>query len=242
MIIQEWIKVLIPGMNLVNVMEDIDNSKYENSFMIWTGGGQPSLLGIDDCSPEKNRLGCTIDTVNEHSFDYLIIILDCDDQDPKQIKEEVNRRIESYKNKLNDGCTCKIFVQNKCFETWLLGYRELIYNLNDQSEYYDVFVDKYLDHYNIINQDPELLEKPEYTEISTISKYHVEYLKYYFLATCGLTYKKGKKPKTSKIPPIVFTTEYINSLKNRIKETKHLESLKEFFEFINEVNLILKEA
>lgn len=229
--IEKWIPILIPSMELVKREADVD----DNKFIVYTAGGYPSVLGIDDSAPERNRLGNTIDNINStDKFDYLIIILDCDDECPDIIKEEAYRRINNYKNKLNDRCKCKVFVQNKCFETWLLGYRDLMNHLDINKKDYEAFI-QYLNHYDVSEENPELLEKPEGYR-KTTAKYHEEYLRFYFLASVGLTYKKGK------VPNIVYEECYVNSLKNRIEETGHLNSLKEFFDFIDEISRELLDA
>ena len=217
-IIDHWIPLLLPTLTRAKSIAEIQN----NQYVLYSGMGYPRLLGTDRSSPEKNILGQTIDTINLYqTIDYLLIFLDGDDDGVNLRHQIVQQKIESYHRPLS--CPYVIFVQNKCLETWLLGNRDLFPTTPLPN-----FL-PFLAHYNVSIDDPEQMEKdPNFAFASTSALYHERYLRA-MMQNLGYRYSKSRPC------PIMYTESFINGLKKRIAETQHLQSLNNFFIFMDQL-------
>lgn len=179
----------------------------ENNFYVLTGGGYPNIKNI----LLKNAVA---DIEAYGNYDYLVIVIDTDNEhNHEKIKQFV------VKNNIlaNSSCKLHIIAQNPCIETWFLGNRQSYANAAIQQDFLN-----YHAFYNVSEQDPELMLKPQHY-IGSISNYHGDYLKR-MLASQNINYSKQK-------PANVLKAEYLNELQKRINDTPHLNSLKNFFEF-----------
>ena len=195
----------------LNKVDFADEAK-ENNYYLVTAGGFPCLF--DKALPKA------IKEVDECSnFNHLILVLDTDNK--KEIREKIEHtRINTV---LNSNCRFHIIAQECCLETWFLGNRAVYPNKQSNNNFLN-----HAQFYNVSQEDPELMLKPD-CFTGSISNYHENYLKQ-MLFTQGINYSK-------KIPGGVTTTEYIAELKNRINETPHLSSLKNFFSFCESISL-----
>ncbi|OPJ60418.1 hypothetical protein [Clostridium chromiireducens] len=217
-IIRRWMNVLLPNLTRKRTIANVDT----NSYVINSGHGYPRVIGINPDSQEKNVLGDTIDTINSYkNIDYLVLFLDGDDDGVEKRKETVEANIKRYSSERSFNY--KIIVQNKCIETWLLGNNSMF------PEAYSSEFESYVLNYDISEYDPEEMNKPVGHRASTNAKYHVKYLQKMFKEG-GISYSKERPPT------IVYGVNYINELKNRINETNHLKSMKEFFDFAEELS------
>jgi len=216
-IVEKWIGLICPKLKRVNTVGELTY----NSYIVFSGHGYPSMLGINPESKPKNILGETIETINETGIiDFFLVFVDGDEAG-------VTKRIASVVKKINlypTGLICPyaVFVQNKCLETWLLGNTDLL-SKNPIDE-----IVNFLNHYDIFENDPELMKKDK-RYATTDSLYHERYLRE-MMKYAGHRYNKAKAA------PIMLTNEYINGLKNRLEKTDHLLSLRTFFEFMDFIN------
>lgn len=113
-----------------------------------------------------------------------------------------------------------VLVVNHCFETWLLGRVDLYPKepVDEGSFFYP-----YYSYYNVERKDPEDMSVPEELDDS-IATYHYHYLH------DMLRYKKIRYCKSR--PRNVGTIDYFNGLLQRINDTVHLQSFREFYDFI----------
>lgn len=216
-LIDHWMKHLMPSLTRVPSINDVT----EHNYIIFSGLGYPRILGTDGSAPQKNILGQTIQTINQsQKFDYLLIFLDADDEGVERRKTITLNKVNNYQQTL--CCPVQVFVQNKCVETWLLGNRDLF-----PIEYSQNFL-PFAQHYNVSKLDPELMEMDHRRLVTTNSLYHERYLRQ-MMQEVGLRYTKSRPH------PFIYSAEFISGLQKRVAETDHLDSLKEFFFFIEDL-------
>jgi hypothetical protein len=200
---------LLPHLKKVQFANKVE----ENNYYLISVGGFPSLFNI--------ALPNAIKEVDENgNFDYLILVLDTDN------KSEIRERIEDAKKntKLESNCRFHIVAQESCIETWFLGNRAIYPNTEEIKDDFST----YHQFYNVCQQDPELMLKPD-NHVGSIANYHELYLKN-ILSIQGFNYSKIHPGRTT-------TNEYIEELESRINETPHLSSLRNFFNFCESISL-----
>lgn len=177
----------------------------QNNFYVVSGFGYPNLLHhIANCVREVNRY---------KQYDYLIICLDSDDLQVRDRILEIERLLNKEKLWPNRA-QIKVIVQKKCIETWFLGSR-LLEDAPDTPSLLP-----YRQAYDPFTQDPEQMEKPEGYR-GSIGDFHCHYLMH-LLEAKGLRYAKRR-------PEAVCTPEYIESLIERVHTTRHLKTLRNFW-------------
>lgn len=207
----KWLAILIPKLERVQWHHEV----VKNNYCIFTGDGFPSLL--------DNHLKNSIEDINSSgNFDYLVICLDSDDDTIAEKNQQVLNFIEEEKIELNPATKLIIIVQNKCFETWFLGNPKIFKNNPDSS-----FLVDCINHYNVKNEDPELMEKPiEFEQTTAI--FHSVYLQE-ILAERKIRYSK-------KNPQGVTEKYFLDELIKRTKKTNHIKSFKNFIDFCIKIN------
>lgn len=104
-------------------------------------------------------------------------------------------------------------------ETWFLGNRKVYTKtLGKRSDFYS-----YTKFYDVSQQDPEFMNKPEGFNNGSVSIYHENYLRK-MLAEKHINYSKAN-------PREIGEAHYLEQLQKRVKETSHLSSLRNFFSF-----------
>ena len=209
----DWLSYLLPQLNRVKKY----SQALTNNYFLISGGGYPALYDIVEAAIEEINLS--------QNYDYLAICLDAEENTVNDIQKEVltelftNRRLALGKTEL------KIFVQNRCIETWLLGNQK-IYSRQPQSQ---LLLDR-TNYYNVSTDCPELMGKYNY---SVYAQFHEVYLKELFLAK-NRTYSKT-------MPGDVQKEYYLRALHNRVdKELNHLPTLRDFLNFCDLVRSQLK--
>lgn len=203
----KWLNVLLPSFNRVMFPDEARNNNY---FLI-SGNGYPSIL--------EHLKDAVKNIENNGNFDYLVLSIDADEQTISERKTEINEFIERNNIQIN-GFELKILVQNKTFETWLLGNAKIFPRQPNEPEFVEM-----VKFYNTSLSDPELMEK--YADYDRYAHFHHDYLKL-MLAERNIRY-------TKKNPREVGEPHYINSLIDRISTTKHLQSFNELIEFCDNI-------
>lgn len=191
----------------------------ENNYVLQSGQGVTQLV--------TKVLFDTIETILENpgKIDKLVVILDAEEMTAESRKQQVETKINERYGGQQLGFGVEIFVSNRCFETWLLGCRGLYpETVEESSDFY-----RYYMHYNIEKDDPENMMKPE-DVMGTVAKYHFHYL-HELLRYKGIRYSKNN-------PRNVATEEYLCGIVKRITSTNHLETFKNFYDFL----LTMKET
>jgi len=196
---------LQPNFKKIHFVDDVK----ENNYYLISGEGYPNIF--DKALPNA------IKEVEENGkFDYLIFVLDTDNN------PEIRNRIEvTKKNTKLNRCQFHIIEQEICIETWFLGNRAVYPKDNNDFLDFEQF-------YNVATQDPELMSRPT-NFTGSLPDYHHDYLKK-MLAINRISY-------TKKSVGGVTNPEYLTELQKRIIETPHLSSLKNFISFCESISL-----
>lgn len=207
----EWFKIILSKYSRVRVYYDA----IKQNYYLFNCNGFPSILNdMENAILDLNSVG---------KYGYLIILVDADDLTVDERIKEIEGFIQERKLKL-ENYELKIFVQNKCFETWFLGNR-FIYKENPSSKIFR----ELQKHYNVKLSDPELMELPlNQPSNLSISNFHVHYLKE-MLKERNLNYSKSN-------PKVVSNASYLNQLILRKSETNHMTSFTEFVDFLDKMN------
>ncbi|MDR2918200.1 MAG: hypothetical protein LBV72_02390 [Tannerella sp.] len=206
----KWINYIIPQLTQVDQESDV----LANNFYIFSGGGIPSIY---------NHTVNAIKNINDNPiFDRLIVCLDGEEIGVDARVDEIKNYIEKSDVKLNDKCKIDFVIQNVCIETWFLGNRKVI-KRNPAGDK----LGEYKRHYNVINEDPELMEKME--NFRNKAHFHISYFKE-ALKEHDLSYSKSN-------PKIVTEKSYLDELIKRVNDTTHLSSLKNLIIILMEIKL-----
>lgn len=116
----------------------------------------------------------------------------------------------------------KLFIQNRCIETWLLGNRKLF----TSKQPLESPLKDYAFYYDISKNNPELMGKYDQ---DYHADFHEKYLKAIFQAK-GLKYSKTMPREAQK-------EYYLIELINRIKqESEHLLTFQALYQFCQELS------
>jgi hypothetical protein len=203
----KWLKHLAPHLSQVNFSDEAN----VNNYYIISGKGSPRILTVELANSviEINALG---------HYDWLILVIDADDMTVQEKIAEVEQFITTENIALNSSCHLQIVTQKCCMETWFLGNNKIFPRNSDNADFIN-----HSQFYDISQQDPELMTKPEWFNNGSISIYHEAYLRK-MLAEKHIRYSKSN-------PNEVGEKHYLEQLQKRVKETNHLPSLKNFLSF-----------
>jgi hypothetical protein len=210
-VLPKWLEYLgFKNSRVVDIM-----AVEKDNYVMQSGQGVTKLI--------ENVLYQTMDTIlsSDKKIDYLVIILDAEEKTVEQRESEVKEKVDEYVNKNNCMLTFKVktIVCNCCFETFLLGNRKIYPQETPSEDYFRI----HYEHYNISENDPELMQKP-IGVARTRAKYHFQYFH------DAMLYSKKRYSKSK--PDIVAQKEYFNELIERIDDTQHLKSFKTLVDFI----------
>lgn len=205
-VLPKWLKYLLPGLREASGMADFD----DNSFLIETGGGYPRI---------KKQLQDTIITFQKDVVppDYFIVCYDTDDASEEQVKTDV-AMFEAFFQQANVTYSFLVLPMKRCFETWLLGNREVWPAfLNDDFA-------PWAQYYPVNHKDPEYMEKPTSFQ-DTNSMYHFRYLQK--MLRCSV-----KKNYSKRSPGYVSNESYLSGILSRVEEMGDMRSFQSFLDII----------
>jgi hypothetical protein len=208
----KWLAYLVPELQKVQTFDTV----HQNNYFMFSGNGFPSLL-------HNHLRNCVLDINDTGKYDYFVICLDADEKSIEDCKQEVVEFMLQENIYLNPPTQFKIIVQNRCLETWFLANPK-IFKKNPHSD----FLRKCVEFYNVKQQDPELMDKPNDFE-STISVFHSSYLQE-LLAERNIIY-------TKKSPQGVTEEYFLRELILRSQKTNHISSFQSFIEFCEQIRL-----
>ena len=206
----KWLAHLTPKIQKVDNPTDV----VDNQYYLISGGGYPGML-------DNHFLDSVADVNQSGQFDYLVLILDTDDQMPDEKITEVEQFIQEKSIKL---FTCKLVIipQVICMETWFLGNGKIYSRVPPNAE-----CAVYANHYDVANSDPELMRK-QGSFNGTNADFHYEYLKT-MLRAKNIRYSKAN-------PQAVHEAYYLDELKNRVAtDSTALNSLGNLFKFFTQI-------
>ncbi len=207
----KWLAELIPDFIRIQNPYDV----LDNNYVLYSCGGFPSIL--DEIKP-------AVEEMNEiKKFEYLLIVIDADELDVEDRKQEV---LDVFVEEKLDFDLNKLFiiVQNRCFESWCLGNTRF-FPSNIETTDFQIC----RNHYDVKTQDPEKMPRDTNIKtITTVAQYHAYYLKKMF-AERKLTYKKAGCE-------VVGEGYYLEELIKRIENTTHLNTFRNFVSVLKMIN------
>ena len=215
-VLPHWLEFTLPDFVEIFSFDDFNSITESNKFMLQSGFGYPQI---------KKVLKETLETIQINSIplDYFLVLWDTDARSIEAIQSDINEFEKIFADyKIN--CQHKLFVMDRCFETWLLGNRAAYPKDCESGNFY-----QYAQFYNVSTSDPEKMNAPE--SITNISMYHLKYLQE-MLHSSSLHVNYSKKS-----PLAVSTEEYYKELKIRVEITEDLHSLASFFDFLSSIFL-----
>lgn len=207
----KWLEILAPAFKRVSSVSDI----LENNYYLFSGGGIPSIYNhIANASLDINDFNHN----GGPKIDYLIVCIDTEEESRDYILEQIHNTL------VQSGITAlsfklEVFEQKVSMESWFLGNRR-IFKSNPQ----DQELRRYVSHYNVRDNDPELMENIDNDEFSTNAQFHHSYLKKIF-SEQHIKYSKAK-------PAEVCKEHYLQRIIERYNATQHIESFGRWYSFI----------
>lgn len=203
-IYKTWIPIVNPDLQYI----DYPNLLKQNNFYILAGFGQSQFL--------TNQIELAIKDVNNLPFDRLVLAIDSEDSSFEDKLKELKERVEGI------GCNVQVkyVIQHFCFETWLLGNKQIFRRKTKDEE-----LQKFRAIFDVRNNDPELL--PANNERAwNRSQFALQFLR------AGLrdVHPANRISYTKKNPGVVATIGYFNQIKKRHVDKNHILSFKGFLE------------
>lgn len=206
-----WFESLLPGLPRIKIFDDYLSA--EKGVFFISGMGYPSIL---------NHIDNAVADADKSNTDYLFIIIDSDEDSPNDREKVIDDLLgkTAIPQRLNI-CKC---IQNRCFETIILGNDKIIprnptgITLIDYKNYYDVNQD-----------DPELMGN--YNKQHTHAQFHYKY------AIAAIRERRIKYTKANCSD--IATADFINTVINRANRKKHLRFLSNFVSYINQIRMKL---
>lgn len=209
-----WLSLLAPKLQRVDNLDNI----VENHYYLFSGGGIPSIY-----SHVSNAVAdiCQFNSKKKEKIDYLLVCLDTEEESREYIHERIDCQLKKDNRKIIDF-ELKIFEQKVCMETWLLG-NTAIFKSNPQDPDYL----KFIQYYNVGNQNPEDMGNFDNSRYATKAQFHEAYLKKMFQER-RMRYSKSN-------PQYVGEQAYLEKLIDRYARTGQIATFGSWYEFVKNV-------
>ena len=208
-----WLSYLAPKLHKVKSCDQFT----ENGYYLLSGEGYENLL-------YNHHLSNAIKDVEQYkNINYLVLCLDVDDRTVDQTQQEIFDYLEAEKIEIPQNTEFVIICQNKCIETWFLGNRTFFKRHPKNQE-----LCKHIEHYNVRENDPEKMSKPDTSKKST-AQFHCEYFRL-------LCQERGICHYSKTNPKLVTDETFLNELISRYEDTKHIASFGRFLQFCERIN------
>lgn len=213
----KWFEHLLPIRDIYTASEDFENFKNSDSGVFFvSGNGYPSII---------NHIDGAIKNATMSNADYLIIIIDSDEESP--VSREQSIRQEINKRNIPDRLYVIVIVQNRCFETFLLANKRAIPRVPREQ----LLVD-FKRYYDVSTSDPELMGN--YSEDYTHSQFHFKY------ASTALRENRIMYSKSN--PSGVVTHNFLDEIIIRAQQNSHVNSFNNLLACINQIRMKMKVA
>ena len=210
-VLPSWLKVCLPEYEQVFSVDDYDT----NSYIAESGFGYPSI---------RNVLVSKLEMFSDSDIrpDCIVVMYDVDDWS-ENYQATVRAKFDNIFIASGLDIDYKILPIKRCFESWLLGNKEVYpKNADDKFKTYE-------DFYDVSKNDPEMMDCPDGYRDS-ISIYHYNYLQCMLKMSIGKKYTKGN-------PSIVGNSNYLGGMNHRINSTSDMSSFREFINFLYKLKM-----
>ena len=205
----KWIEYILPKYSKVDFEAEAKN----NNYYIFSGGGIPSIY--------RHTVNAIRNINANPIYDKLIVCLDGEEIGIENRKSELYEFILNSGISLIDSCTLHIIVQNICIETWFLGNRRIVKKIPEGK-----LLREFIEHHNVVVEEPEIMEKID--GYRNKAHFHLKYFRE-ILKEHNVVYTKSR-------PEIVSEKSFFDELDNRVSDTSHLNSFKEFLTLLEMIN------
>ena len=205
-----WLEIIAPKLQRVYHLSDMKDYNY----YLFSGGGIPSIY---------NHIANAAEDINDFNLkgngriDYLLVCIDTEDESREYILNQINEELNKRHIELHDF-KLEVFEQKVSMESWFLANRK-IFKTNPE----DDVLRKYIHHYNVRENDPEMMESIDEDQFSTKAQFHHAYLKKIF-AERHISYSKSN-------PSEVCKEDYLKQIIKRYLETGHVCSFGRWYNF-----------
>lgn len=200
-----WLAHLCPQLKKLESPSELDG----DSYYLISGEGFPRLLDVTLINSLK-------DIANNKLIRNFWVVLDSDGVPVSQRRQLVFDYISRSGISI-PHCSVEVIVQHPCIETWGFGNRSMISMNQLHAE-----LSEFFSHYNVRDNDPELMIKPN-EFIGTIASYHEVYLR------CMLRQKNIRYRKSN--PNGLIDVNYLQQIISRANDgASHLKSFKHFYD------------
>ncbi|MFV9067308.1 hypothetical protein ABQ366_18760 [Serratia fonticola] len=194
-----WIQLKHPNLPLI---KDYDLfSECEDGLYIVSGYGYPNIFG------EIKNAVRNINTIGD--VDFFVVVVDADEDEVSTRETIIHQSINSVG--VNGNTNVEVIVQNRCFETFLLGNKKCIpRNTSNET------LLKYFEYYDVLENDPEKMGN--FSSDLTHAQFHLKY------AITALREKRVRYTKSNCSSVIEET--FFQALQQRVSSTPHLNSFR----------------
>ncbi|EGQ8032048.1 hypothetical protein AAA797_000215 [Vibrio parahaemolyticus] len=210
----KWIGYHLPNLVIHDTFDDFVQSKEGCYF--FSGEGYPSIL--------RHVKNAVVDIQTDGSVDYFFVILDSDEDTIESRKKEVEDELKELD--IPERLHVIIVIQERCFETMLLGNRNALPRfprsqpLIDYYNYYDASVD-----------DPQNMGN--YNDSYTHAQFHEAY------TVKALRERRIRYTKST--CSAVATADYFEKICQRVDNFNHLNCLIPLISTLEEIRLKMQK-
>lgn len=209
----EWLKIIAPELIRIDNVLDFKDSNY----YLFSAGGIPSIYRhVANAAKDING----INKAGQVHIDYLIVCIDTEEESREYIERRISEVFEDS-GVTEMSFSLHVFEQRVSMESWFLG-NQRVFKSNPEDE----TLLRYISHYNVREQDPELMENIDEEDFSTNAQFHHSYLKKLFKER-RMTYSKSN-------PKEVCKESYLNQLISRYSSTGHIATFGQWYNFVVE--------
>ncbi|WP_295728779.1 hypothetical protein [uncultured Muribaculum sp.] len=207
----KWLEILAPALTRVSDVFDM----HENNYYLFSGGGIPSIY---------NHIANAIEDINNINakgtaiIDFLIVCIDTEEESREYILGQIDKKLTERNIPLS-SFNLVVFEQKVSMESWFLGNRR-IFKSNPEDE----ALRRYISHFNVKENDPELMDNINPDEFSTKAQFHHSYLRKIF-SEQHVRYSKRQ-------PGEVCKKHYLDRLVERYNETGHIATFGRWYSFV----------
>jgi hypothetical protein len=203
----KWLAQLVPHLSKVDRPALVNR----NNYCIISSDGYYSLFNyLEEIIDEINDIG---------TFDYFVIVVDTDDKRVDEREFEIRDFIIKKGIKFSQSTDFVIILQRCCFETWLLGNRQ-IFKENAQ----DDVLKSWIKHFNVSINDPEMMTLPlDYA--GSIGNFHKIYAE-----KMQIEYYKNRDAES------ITDLNHLTAIIERFEQTGHLATFGNFLNFCKKIN------
>lgn len=204
----EWLREMLPNFTQAFQLNDIKDYQY----CIESGYGYPAIKKyfIDSLKLIQTK---------KIKLDYFVLVYDSDDRNDIEIENE-KTELKKLFNAAKISAKFEIIVMKKCFETWLIGNRNVYPYNNDNFHKYEQF-------YNASILNPEDMGYP-INESSSVGNYHYRYFQEMLKCSVHKNYSKKR-------PGYAYNRFFLDGMIDRISTSEDLKSFREFVNIVEQV-------